>query len=84
MKIQLHDVAKAYIIYRKQHEQLRNSNELFSNHKIIDDYIDINDWRVKESANSSYLLQVLNQYITTTICSQYWLERIYPSEVTQA
>lgn len=84
MKIHLHDVAKAYILYRKQHEQLRNSNELLSNHKIIDDYIDINDWRVKESANSSYSLQGLNQHISTKICSQYWLERIYPPEVTQA
>ncbi len=84
MKIHLHDVAKAYILYRKQHEQLRNSNELLSNNKIIDDYLDLNDWRVKESANSSYSLQGLNQHIATTISSRYWLEKIYPFEVTNA
>lgn len=84
MKIQLHDVAKAYILYRKQHEDLRRGTELLKNFRLVEDYIELNDWRVKESANSSYSLQGLNQHITTSIFSQYWLDRIYPAEVTRA
>jgi ribonucleoside-triphosphate reductase len=76
--------AKAYIIYRKQHEGIRNVKELFSNIDIIDDYLNNNDWRIKESANSSYSLQGMNQHISTIISSQYWLNQIYPSEIAQA
>lgn len=84
MRIHLNDVAKAYILYRKQHEQLRNESLLLANSKLIDDYLELADWRVKESANSSYSLQGLNQHIATTICSNYWLDRVYPTEVSRA
>lgn len=84
MRIHLHDVAKAYILYRKQHEQLRNEGLMLANSKLVDEYLDIADWRVRESANSSYSLQGLNQHIVTKICSNYWLDRIYPAEVSQA
>lgn len=80
----LFDVAKAYIIYRKQHESMRNARELMSNLDLVDNYLNLNDWRIKESANSSYSLQGLNQHIATAISSQYWLERIYPDEVKNA
>ncbi len=76
--------AKAYIIYRKQHEGIRDVKELFSNIDIIDDYLNNNDWRIKESANSSYSLQGMNQHISTIISSQYWLNKIYPTEIGQA
>ena len=80
----LFKVAKAYIIYRKQHDGIRNVKELFSNVDIVDDYINNNDWRIKESANSSYSLQGMNQHISTLISSQYWLNKIYPSEIGNA
>jgi ribonucleoside-triphosphate reductase len=80
----LFKAAKAYIIYRKQHDGIRNVKELFSNVDIVDDYINNNDWRIKESANSSYSLQGMNQHISTLISSQYWLNRIYPSEIGDA
>jgi len=80
----LFKVAKAYIIYRKQHDGIRNVKELFSNIDIVDDYINNNDWRIKESANSSYSLQGMNQHISTLISSQYWLNKIYPSEIGNA
>ena len=50
------DVVKTYILYRDQHQKLRNAKDLFSNLDIIDDYINLKDWRIKESANSSYSL----------------------------
>ncbi len=80
----LYNAAKAYIIYRKQHENIRNVKELFSNIDIIDDYINNNDWRIKESANSTYSLQGMNQHVSTIISSQYWLNKIYPSEIANA
>ncbi len=80
----LFKAAKAYIIYRKQHDGIRNVKDLFSNIDIVDDYINNNDWRIKESANSSYSLQGMNQHISTLISSQYWLNKIYPSEIGDA
>lgn len=80
----LFKAAKAYIIYRKQHDGIRNVKELFSNVDIVDNYINNNDWRIKESANSSYSLQGMNQHISTLISSQYWLNKIYPSEISSA
>lgn len=79
-----YQAAKAYIIYRKQHEGIRNVKELFSNIDIIDDYLNNNDWRIKESANSSYSLQGMNQHVSTIISSQYWLNQIYPNKIGQA
>ena len=76
--------AKAYIIYRKQHDGIRNVKELFSNINIIDDYINNNDWRIKESANSTYSLQGMNQHVSTIISSQYWLNKIYSKEIGDA
>lgn len=76
--------AKAYILYRKQHEHIRQARELFSNINIVEKYLNLDDWRIKESANSTYSLQGLNQHIATTISSQYWLERIYSEPVKNA
>ncbi len=80
----LFDIAKAYILYRKQHENIRNAKELFSNLDVVEKYLSLDDWRIKESANSSYSLQGLNQHIATIVSSQYWLERIYSEEIKQA
>ena len=77
-------LVKAYLLYRKQHEQLRTSKELFSNLDVIDDYLSLNDWRIKESANSGYSLQGLNQHISTMITAQYWLNRLYPDSIAEA
>jgi ribonucleoside-triphosphate reductase len=76
--------AKAYIIYRYQHHNIRETKEIFSNIDLVEDYFDLKDWRVKESANSSYSLQGLNQHISTIVSSQYWLNQIYPKEIADA
>ena len=75
---------KSYMLYRKKHEEIRQSKELFSNLDVMDDYLDREDWRVKESANSAYSLQGLNQHISTMITSQYWLGRLYSEEIARA
>ncbi len=77
------EAAKAYIIYRYQHQNIRETKEIFSNIDIIENYISLNDWRIKESANSTYSLQGLNQHVSTILSSQYWLNQIYPKEIAQ-
>jgi ribonucleoside-triphosphate reductase len=78
------EAAKAYIIYRYQHQNIRDTKEIFSNIDIIENYISLNDWRIKESANSTYSLQGLNQHVSTILSSQYWLNQIYPNEIAES
>lgn len=78
------ELVKAYLLYRKQREQSRNAKELFGNIDAMDDYLGMHDWRIKESANSAYSLQGLNQHISTLITSQYWLTKLYPDNISEA
>lgn len=75
--------AKAYILYRSQHAELRKFNELLRDVSLIENYIKENDWKVKENSNMSYSLQGLNVHITDKIISKYWLEKVYPKEVRE-
>ena len=77
-----HDqVAKAYILYRKSREELRDVKGLFDTIEVVEDYIGLNDWMVKENSNMGYSLQGLNNYIATKIISNYWIRRIYPEAI---
>nr|MBC7245885.1 ribonucleoside triphosphate reductase [Chloroflexota bacterium] len=77
-------VAKAYILYRQQRSQVRDTSRLLlDGMKLVDDYIDRVDWRVNENANMNYSLQGLNFYIASSIAAKYWLDKIYPLEVRQ-
>lgn len=78
------EAAKAYIIYRYQHQNIRSTKAIFSNIELMEDYLSLRDWRVKESANSTFSLQGLNQHISTMVSSQYWLTQIYPQEIAEA
>ena len=77
-------VAKAFILYRKSHEELRNVKGLFDTIEVVDDYIGLNDWMVKENSNMGYSLQGLNNYITTKIIANYWMRRVYPEAIRLA
>jgi ribonucleoside-triphosphate reductase len=77
-------VAKAYILYRKSHEELRNVKGLFDTIEAVDDYIGLNDWMVKENSNMGFSLQGLNNYIATKIINNYWVRRVYPEAIRQA
>ena len=77
-------VAKAFILYRKSHEELRNVKGLFDTIEAVDDYIGLNDWMVKENSNMGFSLQGLNNYIATKIISNYWMRRIYPEAIRKA
>jgi ribonucleoside-triphosphate reductase len=76
--------AKAYILYRKQHQDLRELASLLSSADMVDQYLDIEDWRVKENSNMSYSLQGLNNYLSSTVIAKYWITRIYPPHIADA
>ncbi|KIH76309.1 ribonucleoside-triphosphate reductase class III catalytic subunit [Geoalkalibacter ferrihydriticus] len=75
-------VAKAYILYRNQHESLRRTQEFMRESiESIDSYLAQEDWRVNENANMGYSLQGLNNHIASNITSNYWLNKIYPEYI---
>ena len=76
--------AKAYVLYREQHKNIRETVKLLRDITIVDDYLKQLDWRVRENSNMAYSLQGLNVHITNTVISNYWLNNIYPQEVREA
>lgn len=76
------DTAKAYILYRDQHAKMREARALLKDIiEIVDDYVGKNDWRINENSNMDYSLQGLNNYISSSVISKYWLSKIYPQEI---
>jgi ribonucleoside-triphosphate reductase (formate) len=75
--------AKAYILYRYQHQNIRDMAHRMRA-DIVDDYLGRLDWRVNENSNMAYSLQGLNNYVSSEITKQYWLSKIYPAEVAKA
>lgn len=76
--------AKAYILYRKQHEMLRDTKSLLENNEIVKKYLDRSDWRVKENSNMNFSLQGMNFHISSIVTSQYWLNQIYTPQMKTA
>ena len=76
--------AKAYILYRKQHRDIREVGGLLKDIDVVDGYLSMMDWKVQENSNMSYSLQGLNVYATENIVSHYWLNKIYPPEIGEA
>lgn len=76
--------AKAYILYRHQHHDIREIGGLLKDIDVVDGYLSMMDWKVNENSNMSYSLQGLNVYATENIISHYWLNKIYPPEIGEA
>jgi anaerobic ribonucleoside-triphosphate reductase len=76
--------AKAYILYRKQHQDMREIGGLLKDIDVVDGYLSMMDWKVQENSNMAYSLQGLNVYATENIVSHYWLNKIYPPELGDA
>lgn len=72
--------AKAYILYRDQHKQLRDISNLVNN-GLVEQYLYKSDWQIKENSNMSYSLQGLNNYISSEVSKNYWLNKIYPENI---
>ncbi len=76
-------IAKAYILYRDQHRQVREINQS-TEEKLMEDYLGRADWRLKENSNMSFSVQGLNNYIASSISAKYWLNKLYPEKIRQA
>jgi ribonucleoside-triphosphate reductase len=75
--------AKAYILYREQHAQIRNITTK-AHVDLVENYLQKLDWKIKENSNMCYSLQGLNNYISSDVTAEYWLSRIYPPEIRRA
>ncbi len=79
------EVAKGYILYRKQREKIRNMKSTVLDYKeIVDNYVNINDWRVKENSTVTYSVGGLILSNSGAITANYWLSEIYDSEISNA
>lgn len=77
--------AKAYILYRAKRAEIRNTQKLLSQTlQVIDDYVNIRDWRINENSNMTFSLQGLNAHISSTITANYWLSKLYTPEIGEA
>ncbi|MGN0018384.1 MAG: ribonucleoside triphosphate reductase [Candidatus Gastranaerophilaceae bacterium] len=75
--------AKAFILYREQHNKMRDFASQAST-DMVDDYLKQLDWQVNENSNMGYSIQGLNNYIASNISKNYWLNKIYPTEIKNA
>ncbi len=79
------DVAKSYILYRKQREKLRNLKSTVLDYKdLVNDYLRISDWRVKENSTVTYSVGGLILSNSGAITANYWLSEIYDEEIASA
>ncbi len=79
------DIAKAYILYRKQREKIRNMKSTILDYKdLVDSYVKASDWRVKENSTVTYSVGGLILSNSGAITANYWLSEIYDDEIAQA
>lgn len=79
------DVAKSYILYRRQHEKLRNMKSTILDYKdVVDSYVKISDWRVKENSTVTYSVGGLILSNSGAVTANYWLSEIYDDEIANA
>lgn len=83
MKSRFKKTAKAYILYRAQHAEMR-AYATSASLGLIDSYLERLDWQVKENSNMGYSLQGLNNYIFSEVSKTYWLNKIYPKKIREA
>ena len=77
------ETAKSYILYREQHAKMREIAQR-GDISMIDDYVGQLDWQVNENSNMSYSIQGLNNYLASNVSKNYWLNKIYPTEIRDA
>ncbi|OGV39334.1 MAG: ribonucleoside triphosphate reductase [Lentisphaerae bacterium GWF2_45_14] len=81
----LSKAAKLYILYRAQHEKIRESKKLLMDvQDLVASYIDKEDWRVNENSNAGYSYASLLNHVSGAVIAQYTLSNIYPKEIADA
>lgn len=85
IKADYNDVAKAYILYRKQREKIRMMKSTILDYKdLVEQYLDVSDWRVKENSTVTYSVGGLILSNSGAITANYWLSEIYDNEIAEA
>ncbi|HPF29429.1 MAG TPA: ribonucleoside triphosphate reductase, partial [Lachnospiraceae bacterium] len=79
------EVAKAYILYRKQREKLRSMKSTILDYKdVVNSYVKVEDWRVKENSTVTYSVGGLILSNSGAVTANYWLSEIYDTEIADA
>lgn len=79
------DIAKAYILYRKQREKIRNLDKTTLDYKdVVDHYVNLEDWRVKENSTITYSVGGLILNNSGAVTANYWLTELYDQEISDA
>ena len=79
------EAAKAYILYREKRAEMRDIRQNFLDGiEVIDEYLNMRDWRIKENSNMSYSLQGLNLHVSSKLVAKYWLRKLYPLDIRLA
>ena len=79
------DVAKSYILYRRQREKIRNMKSTILDYKeLVNSYVNVTDWRVKENSTVTYSVGGLILSNSGAITANYWLSEIYDDEIANA
>ncbi len=81
----LSKAAKLYILYRAQHDKMREGKKLMMDvQELVSSYLDQNDWRVNENSNSGYSYASLLNHVSGTVIARYALSNMYPAEIAEA
>ena len=79
------DVAKAYILYRRLHDKMRNMKSTILDYKdVVNSYVNVTDWRVKENSTVTYSVGGLILSNSGAITANYWLSEVYDDEIAEA
>ncbi len=79
------ETAKAFILYRKQREKMRNMRSTILDYKeVVDSYVRVEDWRVKENSTVTYSVGGLILSNSGAVTANYWLSEIYDEEIANA
>ena len=79
------EIAKSYILYRKQREKVRNiASTVVDYKKVVDDYLKVADWRVKENSTVTYSVGGLILSNSGAVTANYWLSEVYDDEIGEA
>ena len=79
------EVAKAYILYRKQREKMRAMKSTILDYKdVVNSYVKVEDWRVKENSTVTYSVGGLILSNSGAVTANYWLSEIYDEEIAEA
>lgn len=78
-------VAKAFILYREKRKNAREQDALeLATRDMFDSYLNVEDWAIKENANTQYSVAGLNNYLRENFTKNYWLSGVYPNEISEA